>query len=100
MLIPRFSIRWILAFTAVLGALSVVVRQAFFQKEWAIAVSVMLAFGVAIFLIYGGMFVMAYWLAKVTRSFKPAEKPSNPFVVEGQFPPQMVPKSTFGGEQE
>lgn len=100
MLIPRFSLRWILSFTTVLGVLFVVVRQAFLQQTWAIAFSAAVGLLVAIFLTYGVLFMLAYGLAKATRTLSPTKKPSNPFIVEGQYPPQMVPKSTFGGEQE
>lgn len=100
MLIPRFSIRWILLLTAVLGILSVVVRQAFLAKGWAIACSALMGFVVLVFLMYGGMFMLAYWLAKATRMLNPPEKTSNPFIVEGQYPPQQIPKTTFGGEQQ
>lgn len=100
LLIPHFSIRWILALTSVTGILAVVVRQAYLQKTWAIACTAMMALVASIFLAYGAMFVLAYFLAKATRSLNPADKPTNPFVVEGQYPPQMIPKTTFGGEQE
>lgn len=97
MLLPRFSIRWILIFTTVICVLFVVVRQAFLEQMWAIAISATLAFAVVIFLSFGVMFLAAYALARATRSLKPEQKPSNPFIVDGQYPPQMVPKNTFGG---
>ena len=100
MLIPRFSIRWVLLLTSVLSVVFVVVRQAFFEQKWAIATTAMLAFLALVFLAYGAMFVFAYWLAKATRTLNPPQKPTNPFIVDGQYPPQMIPKSTFGGEQE
>jgi dolichyl-phosphate-mannose--protein O-mannosyl transferase len=100
MLLPRFSIRWILLFTTVVCILFVVVRQAFLMQVWAIAVSAMLGFAVAVFLAFGAMFLAAYSLARTTRSLKPPEAPSNPFIVDGQYPPQMIPKNTFGGEKQ
>lgn len=99
-LIPKFSIRWVFALTCICGFLAVIVRQAYLSQVWAIAFTAIMALVASIFLTYGVMFVLAYFLAKATRSLNPKQKPSNPFVVEGQFPPQMVPKSTFGGEQE
>ena len=100
LLIPHFSIRWMLVLTSVAGVMAVVVRQAYLQKTWAIALTAIMALVASIFLAYGAMFVLAYFLAKATRSLNRVEKPSNPFVVEGQYPPQMIPKTTFGGEQE
>lgn len=100
MLLPRFSIRWILLFTTVVCVLFVVVRQAFLQQPWAIAISATLAFTVAVFLSFGAMFLAAYALARATRALKPQQKPSNPFIVDGQYPPQMIPKNTFGGEEQ
>lgn len=100
MLLPRFSIRWILVFTTSVSLLFVVIRQAFLQEKWAIAFSATLAFTIAIFLIFGAMFLAAYALARATRTLKPPKAPANPFVVEGEFPPQQVPKRPFGGESK
>lgn len=100
MLLPRFSIRWILIFTTTLSVLFVVVRQAFLQQHWAMAVSATLAFSIVIFLIYGAMFLAAYALARATRTLQPPKAPANPFIVEGEFPPQLVPKRAFGGEDK
>ena len=40
MLIPRFSLRWLLAATAVCGVLAYVLSQAVMGQAWGIAVSV------------------------------------------------------------
>lgn len=99
MLLPRFSIRWMLLFTTVLGGLFVVVRQATLGSSWAMALSATFALSAVIFLFYGVIFLLAYGLASLTRTLNPPQKPVNPFVIEGQYPPQDVPKNPYGNEQ-
>jgi len=45
------------------------------------------------------MFLLAYGLASLTRTLKPPQQPENPFVIEGQYPPQDVPRNPYGNEQ-
>ena len=99
MLLPRFSIRWMLLLTTVLAVLSVVVRQATLGSSWAIALTATVALSAAIFLLYGVMFLLACGLASLTRTLKPPQQPENPFVIEGQYPPQDVPRNPYGNEQ-
>lgn len=98
MLLPRFSIGWTLLLTTVLGSLFVVVRQAFLGQQWAMAVSAVLALGLVVFLVYGAAFLSAYGLARLTRTLNPHKETKNPFVIEGEYPPQMVPKNPYGDD--
>lgn len=98
MLLPRFSIRWVLLLTALLGFSFLIIRQAILGSHWAMAFSATLTFSVTVLLLYAVTFLGAYALARATRSLNPPEKPRNPFVVEGQYPPQMVPKGPFGSQ--
>ena len=98
MLIPRFSIRWLLLFMLSLAFLFLMVRQAFLLQKWAVALTAGLAFVVGIFLCYAAMFLTAYGLAKLTRAIDPPQKPSNPFIVDGQYPPQEIPKHSQGSQ--
>ena len=98
MLLPRFSIRWVLLLTTVLALLSAVMRQAYFGQQWAIAVTAVLVFLLAVFLSYAAAILSAYTLARATRTLHPPNKNPNPFVVQGQFPPQMVPKNPHGDQ--
>ena len=99
MLLPRFSIRWTLSLTAVSAVLFVIARQAVLGHQWAIAISGVLVLLVCSFLMFGAAFLLAYGLARATRSLSPPESPSNPFVVDGQYPPQMVPKNPVPDQQ-
>ena len=99
MLVPRFTIRWVVWLTTVLALLFVVVRQAFLEADWAIAMSVVFLLVAGIFLFFGVTFVLAYGLARFTRTLTPPQAPENPFVVEGQYPPQEVPRNPYGQDQ-
>lgn len=97
MLLPRFSIRWVLLLTTVCSILFFVAARAVRGQAWAIAFTAAVVFCVASFLLFGVNFLSAYALARATRSLNPPEKPHNPFIHEGAYPPQVVPKGTFGG---
>lgn len=99
MLLPRFSIRWVLMLTTVLALLFVAVRQAFLGQSWAIGLTAVLVFVTIAFIFYACAFLAAYALARATRSLHPPEVSENPFVVEGQYPPQMVPKNPQRDQQ-
>lgn len=100
MLVPQFSIRWVLLFMTVGGLVFTIVRQAFLGELWAIAVTSTLLLGVATLVAFGAAFAAAYGLARATRSVFPPQKSENPFVVDGQFPPQEVPVNPFANEQK
>ena len=99
MLVPRFTIRWIVGLTATMGILFAVVRQAFLNAHWAIAITTVLVLVSAIALLFGATFLMAYALARVTRTLAPPKPPENPFIVEGQYPPQEVPRNPYTSDQ-
>ena len=95
MLIPRFSIRWVLAFTAVCAFLSFIVARGMAGQHLAMAITAAMALLVSCFLLYSATFILAYGLARTTRSLQAKEGPRTPFASDDQLPRQMVPKNPY-----
>ena len=93
MIIPRFTLRWLLALTTLCGGLSLVLSYAVRGQEWAIAVSLGLATIPLLFLLHAATF-MAAWLISQGMSFmgrRLAPAPAHsPFAASGP-PKQIVP---------
>ena len=64
------------------------------------AVTAMLVFVVAAFILNAATFLTSYALAQVTRSLKSPEKPQNPFIHEGAYPPQTIPRGAHGSSSD
>ena len=60
------------------------------------AVTAALAFVAVTFVLYAASFLSAYALAQATRTLNPPEQSQNPFIHEGAYPPQMVPRGPYG----
>lgn len=99
MLIPRLSIRWILGLTAAMALLFVALRQALERTEWAVAFIAFVVLSVAVFLIYGLSFLVAYAANGLFKALSPQKSSHNPFIVPGQYPPQQVPKNPIQDQQ-
>ena len=99
MLIPRFSIRWVLAFTAVCAFFSFIVARGIGGQHWAIAITAAMALVVSCFLLFAATFILAYGLARATRSLQTKEGPKTPFASDGQLPRQVVPKNPYSDQQ-
>ncbi len=93
MLIPRFTIRWSLALTTVMAVFFIALRNARAGETWALAIVAFSALALVVFLIYGLGFLCSYFASRFVNDFFPKQENQNPFVVEGQFPPQVVPKN-------
>ena len=90
MLIPRFSIRWMLVLTALFAVFFLAMSFAGSGSHAAAAV-VVSVFAVAItFGLYGLLFGLAYGLARIVRLTRPATQPSSPFASD-KLPPQVIP---------
>jgi hypothetical protein len=61
MLIPQFSLRWVLGVTAACGVLSLVAAMALRGSAWAMALTIAAASLAATLLVHGAMFFMV-WL--------------------------------------
>ena len=95
-LTPRFTIIWVMALTIMAAAAAVVVRQSYLGSQWAAAVTIILLYLGMVMVAFALTFLAAYSLAWATRTLNPPKTPENPFVVEGQYPPQMVPQQPYG----
>ena len=99
MLIPRLTIRWILGLMTAMALLFMTLRQAMEGTVWAVACMAFIALAVGIFVIYGLSFLVAYGANGLLKSVSPQRETHNPFVVEGQYPPQQVPKNPVQDQQ-
>lgn len=69
MLIPQFSIRWLLALTAVCAVIFSIVGLAIRGNAWAAGVSIGIGSLVVLGLVYGALFAMV-WVFSVVTSFR------------------------------
>ena len=98
MLLPKFTIRWILGAMFCVALLFVVARQAIGGEPWAISIVAVVGLTTLIFFLYGLSFLGSYAMLRVLRRYFPPVENQNPFAVEGQFPPQQVPKNSVQSE--
>jgi hypothetical protein len=89
MLIPRFSVRWLLAATAVCSVLAYVVAQAVMGQAWGIAASVACGALLLTFLVYVAVFVVAWGIAFLGASRR-GRQATSPFAAHVP-PPQILP---------
>jgi uncharacterized oligopeptide transporter (OPT) family protein len=90
MLIPRYSLRWMLGVTACCALISTVLSFALRGQPWALGLSLALGVLIGCFLVYGVVFVVAYQLANLLRVSRRAPLTGSPFASENQPPPQVV----------
>lgn len=90
MLIPRYTIRWLLLATTVCGVFSAVLACAFRGQVWAMAVGLGVVSLAVAFLLYGVLFGGAYVVAACWGLLLPRPRGSDPFATAGP-PPQILP---------
>ena len=90
MLIPNFSIRWLLGITTSAAFFFLIVNFARSGHKWAFGLSAAIAFGLLLFVFFALMFFFCYWLTRVTRIAQPKPKPISPFATD-TLPPQIIP---------
>jgi hypothetical protein len=106
MIIPQFSIRTLLALTAVAAIVSLVLQQAVAGALWAQCAGWTLVFIGVLFAAYAGLFLLAWGLGQMTGAIRPQyipvaspfasvveqdETPVNPFAPEkGSEPPESA----------
>lgn len=90
MLIPRFTLRWLMLLITVISVFCVIVAQAFRGHAWAMGVSLAVASLLLSFLIYGALFCLAYLLASVRGSARTPVGVASPFATV-EPPPQIIP---------
>lgn len=80
MLIPQFSIRALMALTAVAAVVSLVLQQAVAGALWAQCAGWTLVFIGILFAAYAGLFLVAWGLGQMTGTMRPHYVPvSSPF---------------------
>jgi hypothetical protein len=81
MLIPQFSLRWVLGVTAACGVLSLVAAMALRGSAWAMALTIAAASLAATLLLHGAMFfvVWLFSLLVASRSQSMPNAPASPF---------------------
>ncbi len=89
-LIPRFSLKWMLGFTAVAAVFSFVLAQAANRQAWAVGVVIALFSLISVFWTFAWVFAVAWFFALLRRSIAGQPKASSPFASAGP-PAQLVP---------
>jgi hypothetical protein len=89
MLLPRFSLRWLLAATTVCGVLAYVLAQAVRGQAWGIAMSVAAGALVLTAAFYAVVFVIAWGAAAVGTGMR-KKRATSPFAMH-VAPPQILP---------
>ena len=90
MLVPRFSLRWLLLLMTGFSVFFLVVRFAARGHHWAVGLVVAACTMVLSVLVYGLFFSVAYLLAGLLRIVRPVAPPASPFATDS-LPPQVVP---------
>ncbi|MEX2121451.1 MAG: hypothetical protein WD847_17815 [Pirellulales bacterium] len=81
MLVPQFSLRWVLGLTAVAAVMSLVAAMAVRGSFWAAAITIALAALAVAMLVHGAMFFVIWLFSLVApRSRRPAsQRAETPF---------------------
>ena len=90
MLIPRFTIRWLLLLMTVSSFFFLVLTFALRRQAWAIAVSVGVLSLLLAFVCYGLVFGLAYVIASARAVMRPAAGLGTPFAT-AEPPAQIIP---------
>ena len=93
MLIPKFSISWILGLIAACAIFFVVVAAAFRGSVVAMSITGSVAIAVSCFVLFALTFVSTYGLAGLMKSLRRGSANKTPFAEAGVLPPQAVPQS-------
>ena len=69
-LIPRFSLKWMLGFTAVAAVFSFVLAQAANRQAWAVGMVIALLSLISVFSTFAWFFAVAWFFALLRRSIR------------------------------
>jgi hypothetical protein len=90
MLIPRFTIRWLLMLTTVCAVFFAMVALALRGHFWALGMSLGVGSLIFTFACYGGVFGVAYVLASLAAASRRPPSGGTPFATAAP-PPQIIP---------
>ena len=93
MLIPRFTLRWLLGLMVAAGLVSLVLAQAVHGQAWAVGVVIGLSSLALVFAAHAWVFVVAWLFAQIRKLLVGQPRATSPFATAGP-PPQMVPPTT------
>ena len=93
MLIPRFTLRWLLGLMVVAGLISLVLAQAVHGNAWAIGLVIGLSSLALVFVAHASVFVVAWLFVQIRKSFVGQPRATSPFATAGP-PPQLVPPTS------
>lgn len=89
MLIPRFSLRWVLAATFGCALVFLTGRMALAGHLWAIGIVSAIGLAAALFGIFAALFAIAFTLSTIA-GFRSRPKLESPFATD-KLPPQVIP---------
>ena len=89
MIIPRFTVRWLLALMAVCAVLAFIVSLAVTGRIWAVALSIAVAGLVLTFMGYAAAFCVAWGIAELWRFATGRRIAISPFATHTP-PPQVL----------
>ena len=87
MLIPQFSLRWLLALTTVCAVVFSIVGLAVRGSQWAVAVSVGIGSAVVVIVIYGLVFALVWVFSVVMSAWGRRRIGSTASPFQSEFPP-------------
>ena len=90
MLIPRFSLRWLLTVTTVSGVLALILAQAVRGSAWAVGICWTLAALAVNFLLFLGVFLVAWGVLRASLMWR-VKKTASPFATDAPPPQLMAP---------
>ena len=91
MLLPRFSIRWLLIVTAVCGGFSMVLAAAVREQRWASAITIAVGGAMLAFLLYAMFFAAALVLSPLNGLKRQAPVVRSPFAQHVPAPQLIAP---------
>jgi hypothetical protein len=89
-LIPRFTLRWLLGLIVVAAGISLILAQTRNNQAWALAIVIAMQSVLLVFGIYAWFFAMAWFVALLRRNIARPPVASSPFASAGP-PAQLVP---------
>jgi hypothetical protein len=90
MLIPRFSLRWLLVLTTVCAVFFLIMRWANQGSHWAVGiVTGVTALALAV-LVHAAIFALAFVLSWLIGLVRPSSPGRSPFATDA-LPPQVIP---------
>ena len=89
-LIPRFTLRWLLGLIMVAAGISLILAQTRNHQAWALGVVIAMQSVLLVFGIFAWFFAIAWFVALLRRSLVRPPVASSPFASAGP-PAQLVP---------